>query len=117
MKLGQNEIRILIYRLESGRIPYLDWFESLSDRRTKQKIQARIGRTRLGNFGCTKSVGGGVQELRINYGPGYRIYFGRDGNDLVILLCAGDKSTQNEDIEKAKQYWKAYKQEKENANR
>lgn len=116
MNSGQNEIRILIYELPEGHIPYLDWVENLRDRTAKQKIQARIARIRLGNFGCARSVGSGVQELKVNYGSGYRVYFGRDGNDLVILLCGGDKGTQDEDIKKAKQYWRAYKWEKKNAN-
>jgi putative addiction module killer protein len=62
----------------------------------------------LGNFGDSRSVGGGVIEMRIPYGPGYRVYFGRDGNKLVILLCGGDKRTQPSDIDQACAYWADY---------
>jgi hypothetical protein len=61
-----------------------------------------------GNFGDCQSVGGGVEELRVDFGPGYRIYFGRDGPPIVILLCGRDKKTQARDIVTAKQYWKEY---------
>lgn len=78
----------------------------------KQKIQARLARVRLGNLGDCASVGEGVLELKINFGPGYRVYFGQDGVEVIILLCAGDKSTQNSDIKKAKTYWSEYKRGK-----
>jgi putative addiction module killer protein len=64
---------------------------------------------RLGNFGDYKAVGDGVCELRIDYGPGYRVYFGRDGAEIVILLIGGDKRNQHRDIETAKEYWADYK--------
>ena len=77
----------------------------------KQKIHAKIlqrmDRIEEGNLGKHKSVGEGVCEFTINFGPGYRIYFGQDG-DFVVLLCVGDKSTQEEDIKKAKRCWKDY---------
>lgn len=69
----------------------------------------RINRLRLGNFGDHKVVGDGVFELRIDYGPGYRVYFARDGAEIVILLIGGDKRTQDRDIETAKEYWADYK--------
>ena len=68
-----------------------------------------MARLRLGNFGDSKSVGEGVLELRIDHGPGYRIYFGRDGSDVVILLLGGDKRSQSKDIETARVYWADYK--------
>jgi putative addiction module killer protein len=67
----------------------------------------------LGNFGDSKPVGGGVEELRIDLGPGYRIYFGRDGKTVVVLLCAGGKSTQSRDIETAKAFWRDYLDDKD----
>ncbi len=70
----------------------------------------------LGNFGDCKTVGGGVSELRIDFGPGYRIYFGRDGIDLVVLLGGGTKERQARDIETARSYWEEYKQEKHHAS-
>ena len=97
-------------------MPYLDWIESLRDRRAKQKIDARIGRVRLGNFGHARGVGEGVFELKIDYGPGYRVYFGQDGRELIILLCGGDESTQNGDIQQAKAYWADYQKRKGHAN-
>src|SRR5207244_12750000 len=103
MEAVEREMRI--YRTREGRVPYLDWFNTLRDPQAQQKIQARIARIRLGNFGHTRSVGEGVQELKIDYGPGYRVYFGQDGTKLVILLCGGDKRTQNADIKAAKAYW------------
>jgi putative addiction module killer protein len=80
---------------------YHEWFETLKDKRAKAKIDVRIRRVSLGNFGDVRPVGKGVSELRIDYGPGYRVYFTQHGNILVILLCGGDKSSQAKDILRA----------------
>ncbi|CAH1672097.1 type II toxin-antitoxin system RelE/ParE family toxin [Chelatococcus asaccharovorans] len=77
------------------------WFSKLRDRSAKARIAVRIDRLALGNAGDAKPVGAGISELRINYGPGYRVYFTRIGDRVVILLCGGDKSTQDEDIRSA----------------
>lgn len=77
------------------------WLESLRDRNARSRVQARIIRLGLGNPGDVKSVGHGVSELRIDYGPGYRVYFIEKGSELVILLAGGNKSTQSNDIKKA----------------
>ncbi len=77
------------------------WLESLRDRNARSRVQARIIRLGLGNPGDVKSVGHGVSELRIDYGPGYRVYFIEKGSELVILLAGGNKSTQSKDIKKA----------------
>ena len=77
------------------------WFSKLSDRRAARRIQARIDRMEDGNFGDCKSVGEGVMETRIHYGPRYRIYYVQRGTEIVILLAGGDKSTQSRDIETA----------------
>ncbi len=77
------------------------WIERLRDRQARQRIAARLTRLQAGNPGDVKAVGDGVSELRIDYGPGYRIYFARRGPLLVLLLCGGDKRTQTKDIKKA----------------
>lgn len=79
-----------------------NWFNRLRDLRARVRVQARIDRLATGNPGDHKSVGGGVNELRIDEGPGYRVYYTQRGAVLVILLCGGDKSTQRADIERAK---------------
>jgi putative addiction module killer protein len=81
---------------------FASWFGDLRDRRAKVWIQVRIDRMELGNFGDAAPVGEGVSELRIHYGPGYRVYFVQRGTALVVLLAGGDKSSQDADIENAK---------------
>jgi putative addiction module killer protein len=81
---------------------YSKWFEKLKDRNARMRIDIRIRRLSLGNPGDVKLLEGGISELRIDYGPGYRVYFTRRGNQLIILLAGGDKTTQNNDIQKAK---------------
>ena len=82
---------------------FANWFKGLKDRRAKAGVQARIDRLEMGNFGDVSPVGEGVSELRIHYGPGYRVYFVQRGLVIVVLLCGGDKSSQNSDITKAKE--------------
>jgi len=82
---------------------FTKWFRSLKDRRAKARIQARIDRVEKGYFGDVAPVGEGVSELRIFYGPGYRVYFVQKGAVVVILLSGGDKSSQKADIAKAKE--------------
>ncbi|MCB0072155.1 MAG: type II toxin-antitoxin system RelE/ParE family toxin, partial [Caldilineaceae bacterium] len=99
---------MLEYLDEQGRNPFREWLEGLRDHQARARIRARLNRVRLGNFGDSKSVGGGVFELRIPYGPGYRIYFGRDGDKVVILLTGGDKRRQARDIALAQTLWDDY---------
>ena len=80
---------------------YASWFDSLRDRTAKTRILLRIRRVSLGNIGDARPVGEGVSELRIDYGPGYRVYFCQMGKALVVLLAGGDKSTQRADIQRA----------------
>jgi putative addiction module killer protein len=86
--------------------------DSLRDYEAKARILVRLDRVRLGNVGDHKPVGGGVYELRIPTGPGYRVYFGQDGQTLVIVLCGGSKATQRKDIAAAKAWWQDYRSRK-----
>ncbi len=98
------------YRTEYGKEPAKEWLDSLRDTIGQAKIWIRIRMAEMGNFGDCKRVGEGVSELRIRYGPGYRVYFGLDvKGDLIVLLMGGKKSSQRRDIEKAKSFWKNYK--------
>src|SRR5205807_654552 len=89
---------VVAYQTREGGVPFEDWLQKLNDQNAVARILARLARVRLGNLGDYKSLGEGVFELRVDYGPGYRIYFGQRGRTLVILLCGGDKSTQARDI-------------------
>lgn len=113
MEAKPREIRG--YVTENGKIPFEEWFESLRDTNAKAKIISRLNRVRAGNLGDYQPVGEGVCEFRIQSGPGYRIYFGQIGFTIVILLCGGDKSTQDPDIRTAKEYWKDY-EKRQNAD-
>ena len=86
------------------------WLEALKDLRAKAQIQAQMVRVAAGNFGDCKPLRDGVQELRIDYGPGYRVYLSRQGPILVLLLCGGDKADQSRDIERAIEYLKDWKE-------
>lgn len=106
--MTNHPIELLEYLTEKGQNPFREWLEGLRDQQTRARIRVRLNRIRLGNFGDCKSVGGGVSELRIPHGPGYRVYFGRKGDTVVILLYGGDKSTQSKDIAIAQTYWNDY---------
>jgi putative addiction module killer protein len=98
-----------IYVTEDGRAPFSEWLASLRDIKARARIRVRLDRVGLGNLGDCHGVGDGVQELRIDYGPGYRVYFGQVGSAIVLLLCGGDKSTQTKDIEQAKCFWSEHR--------
>ncbi len=100
--------RILKYVTENGRCPFDEWLESLRDKRSQATIANRLIRVAQGNFGLCRKLESGIQELKIDLGPGFRIYFAEDGDTLVVLLCGGDKSSQSKDIEKARAYWTDY---------
>lgn len=96
------------FEQEDGSRPFQKWFSSLNVP-AALKVRTAIIRMEMGNFSSIKAVGQGVSESKIEFGPGYRVYFGKDGDKLVILLGGGTKKRQNLDIKKAKQYWKDYK--------
>lgn len=102
-------LKVVVYRTEAGVDAFDEYVDSLKDRSAASKIRVRVTRAKFGNFGDHKSIGHGIIELRINFGPGYRVYVGLHGSELIVLLCAGDKSTQAKDIKNAISYWADYK--------
>lgn len=112
MARESRERSIVIYADERGYEPFIDWIESLKDPRNSRRILKRISRIEGGNFGDHKNVGDGVFELRLFFGSGYRVYFAENGDTVVVLLCGGDKSSQDKDIKKAKIYWVDYQESK-----
>lgn len=105
-----TKIRVVQY-LQNGVSVFEKWFYGL-DAQAAAKVTTALYRLEQGNFSNVKSAGQGVSELRIDFGPGYRIYFGQEGNTLVILLGGGSKKTQNRDIRNAQLLWAQYKAEK-----
>ncbi len=95
------------YETAEGKVPFREWLATL-DRTTRARVQARVLRFETGNLGDHKSVGGGVQEARVMFGAGYRVYFGQDGSSLVLLLVGGTRTTQAKDIRRAQGYWQEY---------
>ncbi len=106
---------LIIYETEQGEAPFSEWLDSLRDRLARARIRKRLSRVELGNLGDYKAVGEGVYELRIDYGPGYRVYYANIDLIIILLLFGGDKDTQEKDIEQAKQFWNDFKQ-REDAN-
>jgi putative addiction module killer protein len=103
-------IEVLRYERSDGVVPLTDWLVELRDARARAKLEIRFRRVSMGIYGDIKPVGEGVLELREDIGPGYRVYLARHGTALVILLCGGDKRTQDADIKRAKAYWQDWKQ-------
>ena len=99
------------YQAPSGNVPFDDWFANLPDQ-IQARIETRLDRLSLGNFGDCSSIGGGVYELRFFFGPGYRVYFGLLNQTLVLLLCGGNKNSQRKDIRLAQTLWREFKKEK-----
>jgi len=98
-------LEIKHYIDNQGRDIYAEWHRKIRDTKARMALDRRLYRVELGNFGDHKAVGEGVHELRVDVGPGYRVYYGQSGKTLVLLLCGGDKSTQRADIKKAQEYW------------
>jgi len=102
-------IELFRYQRSDGREPISDWLYRLKDKVAQARIRIRFRQIQAGNFGDCKTVGDGVIELRVHIGAGYRLYCGRHGKLIVILLCGGDKSSQQDDIKLAKEYWADWK--------
>ena len=100
--------QLKIYVTEDGRKPFIEWLESLEDKTIRYRIKERLNRVALGNLGDHKFISDGVYELRLVFGSGYRIYYGNEGKEIILLLCGGDKSSQKKDIKKAITYLKNY---------
>jgi putative addiction module killer protein len=103
---GSFEIREYV---ENGRSPYAEWFDGL-DNVTADRVDKYVGRLEQGNFSAAKALQAGVFELRLDFGPGYRVYYGREGRTLIILLAGGSKRRQDADIAAAVARWKRYQQ-------
>jgi len=104
----QSHKREVLHYVVDDKDVFGDWLEGLKDVVGRAVILKRIDRVEEGNFGDHRSVGSGVWEIRIHYGPGYRVYYGEDGPRIVLLLCGGDKGTQKKDIRKAQELWAEY---------
>lgn len=99
------------YETERGASPFAEWFDEL-DAKAAAKVTIALTRLEQGNTSRVKGVGSGVFELKIDFGPGYRVYFGKDGPEIVILLAGGTKKKQQRDIEQARSFWQDYKNRK-----
>ncbi len=106
--LPSNSVKVLEYLAPDGRSPYAEWFDDLSPP-AAAKVAIALARLSQGNISNAKSVGGGVHEYRIDFGPGYRIYFGKDGEWVVLLLGGGTKKRQQKDVANALSRWQDYK--------
>jgi putative addiction module killer protein len=106
-----SELKILVYADHHGHAPFESWFEKL-DARAQAKVTVALDRLKRGNVSNVTGVGESVFELKLDWGPGYRLYFGRDGDRIVILLLGGTKKRQSRDIATAKSFWLDYKSRK-----
>ncbi len=110
-------MELRFYQTASGRQPFVDWLNGVTDGEARARILARLDIVASGSFGDARPVGEGVLELRIRWGPGYRVYFARVGHVVVLLLCGGDKRAQDEDIKDAKRYYRDFKRRARKAAR
>ena len=110
------QIKIELYVTEEGKVPFSEWLQSLKDRKSRAKIRVRLDRVRLGNLGNNKFLDKGVHEFKIDYGPGYRIYYGQAGKEIILLLLGGEKKRQQSDIKQAQQYWADYRRRENEGN-
>lgn len=105
------KFQVLQYQTREGARPFFKWAQNL-DGAVQSRVLARIERFEGGNLGEYRHLGGGLCESKLDFGPGYRIYFGIKGAELILLLCGGDKASQGKDIKKAKAYWNDYREKK-----
>ncbi len=104
--MDKNNQRILRnYRTPAGKLPFVEWLKNIKDPTTRHRIRRRLDKLELGHYGDYRPLGDGICELKLDFGPGYRIYFAEKDDVIVILLCGGDKSSQEKDIKTAKMYW------------
>lgn len=106
IKAGPKVLKI--YVTSDGRQPYSEWLRNLRDTMTVARIRTRIDRIEEGNLGQYKALGTGLFEFKFSFGPGYRVYFAVDGDEIILLLSGGDKGSQRKDIERAREYWTDY---------
>ena len=99
---------LIIYQDENGNEPFTDWLNKLRDQKGRRRILTRLRRLEQGNYGDCEPVGEGVSELRMFFGSGYRVYFGEAANNIILIICGGDKRSQSKDIKFAKACWKEY---------
>lgn len=102
-------IELFRYQRADGHEPFSDWLNDLRDKVAQARIRIRLRQVQAGNFGDSEPVGEGVIELRVHVGAGYRVYCGRHGKTIVLLLCGGDKGSQVTDIKRAKELWSEWK--------
>jgi putative addiction module killer protein len=100
---------LLRYRAANGRAPFTEWIEAIQDKQVQARVLMRVQRLETGLFGDCAPIGEGALEMREHHGAGFRVYFGRHGSTIVILLCGGTKRTQASDIKKAREYWADWK--------
>ena len=110
MLIRHQKRKAVEYTAGSGKKPFSDWLLKLKDRKGRAIILRRINQAEEGNLGTYRDLHDGLFELKVNYGPGYRVYFGLDGNVLLVLLCGGDKGSQVRDIDLARKYWSDYQE-------
>lgn len=106
-------IELFSYQRDDGREPFTEWLNGLRDKLAQARIRIRLRQVQAGNFGDCEPVGEGVIELRVHVGAGYRVYCGRHGKTVVLLLCGGDKGSQTADIKRAKELWSEWKRRQE----
>ncbi len=103
-----NPKQLVFYADENGTEPFQVWINNLRDKQGRRRIINRLFRVQQGNYRDVEPIGEGLSELRLFFGSGYRVYFGEDAGNIIVILCGGDKNSQSRDIDEAKAYWKEY---------